>query len=224
MMRTKVVVLALFAALCMSAVAVATASANEGRFVKKGTEEALKKTKFTGVNSGNTILETVGGNKVECKKLSATGEIKGTEEGVQKIKFKECTSTFGVGCEGGETGHGTNEIWTNADSHTRQNVGRTAGFLLVTLEIELPFTCFGIPIVARASFLTSTIALNSAKKTFAFAAKQTKGKQENQKEELENKETKTVHLETSVNGGAFEESGQGGTEEITFEEEGELIS
>jgi hypothetical protein len=228
MQRIKIMMMALLAVFCVSAVAaVAAQAAVEGLFVNSA-GNALAKTKFTGKNVGVTTLETKGGTKVECKTLKAEGVQTGKETGEQTVHFEGCTSTFGVGCEGG-TKHKTDEIIVLTLIKTRQLSGRTEGVLLVEPRAEgggagaFKFECFGVKIESKGSFLTVPIELNKLKKAWSFEAKQTKGVQAQTEYENEAKEKKKDILETSVSGGAFEQSGQGGVEEVTFEEEAQLV-
>jgi RNase P/RNase MRP subunit p29 len=224
MQRIKVLGLALVAVFAMSAVVSASAlAAGEGEFVKAGTTVELSKKLFTGVNVGSTILETVGGSKVECKNLSTTGgKVNGKETGEETVHFLECTSTFGVGCEGG-VGHKAKEIIVPVTTQTRKNVGKTKVLLEVKVA-EFTFTCFGTEIKVKGSFLVSTGTPKTPKTKFSYTANQTKGKQEITEYETSGGTKVTgVSLESKVAGGAFEKSGQGGTEEVTYEEAGEYI-
>jgi hypothetical protein len=195
----------------------------EAKFVRKGTTEGLTEKTFTGKNVGTTILETVGGSKVECKNLSTSNaKVNGTETGEETVHFLECTSTFGVGCEGG-VGHKAKEIIVPVTTQTRKNVGNTK-VLLEAKVAEFTFTCFGQEIKVKGSFLTSTGTPKTPKLKFSYTANQTKGKQEiTEWETAAGKVEKGISLETKVTTGAFEKSGQGGTEEVTYLQEAEYI-
>jgi hypothetical protein len=240
MKRIRFVMLALLAVFCLSAVAATAAMANEGEFVKNGTAKTTKsplaKANFKAKNSGTTTLETVGKSKVECTGLKAEGKQNTTETGEQTVHFTGCTSTFGIAkCEGGEEGtkkHEKEEIIVLTGVRTRRATQSTAEVLLL-VQVFAPntkkagtfkFECAGKEVQSKGSFLVKTGTPEVPAKLFKFTAKQTKGVQEQKNFETAAGEKLTDTLETLPPGGSkFEQSGQGGTEEVEFEEEGEFV-
>jgi hypothetical protein len=173
-------------------------------------------------------LTTVGGSKVECTGDSSTSTLSGESPVGSKefhsvvkatVHFTGCTSTFGVGCEGG-TGHAAKEIVTEPLKGTVADITTTE----VGQELEpeagskfAGFSCAGIPVVVgntKAGHKNGVIGKLSplGKTTVAVLKfKQTTGVQEVLKFEGA---AENSFLESSKNGGAFEQSGQTNEDEV----------
>jgi hypothetical protein len=205
---------------------------SEAEQLKKGVYKwfpGVVKNKFTTKIKEATIatLETVGGTKITCTGETSTGEFVNTKEvGKMIVKFTGCEFS-GVKCN--STGKGTGEI----DTHS---LGGPIGFETIVspaskdhLANELhsesgniaEFSCAGIPVVVRGSVLHK-ITANAMKLTATEKFTASKGKQK--PEHFAGGVAKEHILETSNNGGPFEQSGQTITGILTGEEKVEANS
>jgi hypothetical protein len=223
MKRIKIIGLALVAVFAISAVAVASASAAEPEFVWSGTTG-----KFTAASEGTTksILQTVGGSKVECSSNTATGTLKAspTKEAEKVfINFKGCTSALGE-CQSGavkgevETKEGMATLGYLNKAATPHQVGlnvQVAGGGAVNLIAE--FKCGLVTVKVRNAAIGEISPINAKVKHGCKATKtclkliytEAAGKQKFTKFEGGAVE----HLESSF-GGAFEESAEEAHDEV----------
>jgi hypothetical protein len=198
----------------------------EAEKLKKGNFQwfpGVVKTKFTTKIKEGTIatLETVGGTKITCTGETSTGEYLNTKEiGKMVAKFTGC-ETSGFKCEstgagagnistaplGGPIGFETEVVPASKD-HVANELHSEAGNVA---EI----TCVGIKVVVNGSVLHK-IAANAMKLTATEKFTASKGKQK--PEHFAGGVAKEHILETSTNGGPFEQSGQTITSILTNEE------
>jgi hypothetical protein len=205
---------------------------SEAEQLKKGVYKwspGVVKTKFTTKMKEATIatLETVGGTKITCTGETSTGEYLNAKEiGKMVAKFTGCEFS-GVKCN--STGKGTGEI----DTHS---LGGPIGFETVVVPASkdkianelhsesgnvAEFSCAGIPVVVKGSVLHK-ITANAMKLTATEKFTASKGKQK--PEHFAGGVAKEHILETSTNGGPFEQSGQTITSILTNEEKVEANS
>ena len=224
MVRIRLIALAVLAVFCVSAVAAATASASKGEFVNEK-EKPLEKNNFT-ATSGETKLETTSGTKVKCLSDIVLGVLTSATGGEATVHFKTCESS-GHSCKSITPAGAVGEIITLVALLIRKLSATEDALLDTILEPGTKkagiteFECSGIKIRVQGSFYSNGIATNGTFSTlWPVKAKQAKGVQEIQKGEAG---TPTCHLETSVAGEAFQESGEEGEETFHFLEKGKFV-
>lgn len=173
-------------------------------------------------------LETVGKQVITCTGETSNGEIANAKEVAGVVaKFTTCTA-LGQKCESAGAKEG--EIVTNSLGGPLgvEKKGLTASANKIAEDLEGPangkgehiaaeFSCAGLLIVVRGSVLHPVTANKMVSTTLEkFTA--SKGKQKPEKFEGEPKDV----LESSLAGGAFEQSGQSIQANVTFEEKGEV--
>jgi len=201
----------------------------EAEKLKKGNYQwfpGVVKNKFTTKMKEGTIatLETVGGTKITCTGETSTGEyiLGGNNKEIGKMvaKFTNC-ETSGFKCE--STGAGAGNINTSPlggpIGFETEVVPPTKDHLANELHSEAgnvaEFTCVGIKVTVKGSVLHK-ITANSMKLTATEKFTASKGKQK--PEHFAGGVAKEHILETSTNGGPFEQSGQTITSILTNEE------
>jgi hypothetical protein len=181
---------------------------------------------FTG-KIGKAILETKGGTKVECGKGEDTGSATKFKLGSFDVLFSECKSVLGK-CTGSEDKtagsilvKGTFHVWYGFLS--KEEVLHTA---LVVLPKEAKFTCGEVTSVTLKGCLAGLLKpTNEKTKVLTAEFIQTKGVNDITKVLSEKSEKISCTLEASVNKGAFEQTGEQLTEELTsFKQGGKEIS
>jgi hypothetical protein len=181
------------------------------------------KNKFTTKIKEGTIatLETVGGTKITCTGETSSGEFLNAKEvGHMPVKFTG-GETSGFKCESAGAGAGNivtaplggpigfeTEVVPPTKNHIANELHSESGNIA-------EFTCVGIKVVVRGSVLHK-IAANAMKLTATEKFTAAKGKQK--PEHFAGGVPKEHVLETSTNGGPFEQSGQTITGIITGEE------
>lgn len=198
----------------------------EAEKLKKGNFQwfpGVVKTKFTTKMKEATIatLETVGGTKITCTGETSTGEYTGLKTiGNMVAKFTGC-ETSKIKCEstgagagnintaplGGPIGFET-EVIPPTKNHVASELHSEAGNIA-------EFECAGLKVVVKGSVLHK-IAANAMKLTATEKFTASKGKQK--PEHFAGGVAKEHILETSTNGGPFEQSGQTITSILTNEE------
>jgi hypothetical protein len=218
-----------------SAKCVKTASEDLGteeEKLKKGNYQwfpGVVKNKFTTAIKPTTIatLETVGGTKITCTGETSTGEYTGLKTiGKMVAKFTGC-ETSKIKCNsagkgggeidtaplGGPIGFETEVIPASKD-HLASELHSEAGNIA-------EFECGGLKVVVKGSVLHK-ITANAMKLTATEKFTASKGKQK--PEHFAGGVAKEHILETSTNGGPFEQSGQTITGILTGEEKVEANS
>ncbi len=205
---------------------------SEAEKLKKGNYQwfpGVVKNKFTSAIKAGTIatLETVGGTKITCTGETSTGEYTGTKTiGKMVAKFTGC-ETNKLKCEsagagagkintaplGGPIGYET-EASPLSKSHLASELHSESGNIA-------EFECAGLKVVVKGSVLHK-ITANSMKLTATEKFTASKGKQK--PEHFAGGVPKEHILETSTNGGPFEQSGQTITAILTNEEKVEANS
>lgn len=237
MKHLKIMGLCLVAALALSVVVVASASAiTEPELRAKG-GGAIVKNKFTGKGTSATyVLETKGQGAITCKALTVEGEVKTSKESELTTTFTEC-SAFGIAkCNSEEAESKEGRIRAVISSVPRWSPGsRTAVLFLLTIlprTRQIRLNCGGTlqRLNINGGFLLSAGNINEPHIELKFAAKQKEGKQEFTKFEtgehpIGEKIEETTTLETE--GSGFKSfgktvSGEEAAGEATFEEEVEL--
>jgi hypothetical protein len=213
MKRLKILGLALVAAFALSALAVASASATVAVILGGPTT-------FTG-KGGKATLSTVGGTELKAENVEATGTIPVNDArlGTYTFDFKKVTSSLGGECTS-LLANGTQDtkglVLVEGEYHlahlsTNHNHWELV-FLFSTLHIECEKTLLGtILIEVRTRNGNGIVCLVQAGDalTHTLTVKATKGVQEIKEYEYNEGENRTnVGLESSLNGGAFEEAGE----------------
>jgi hypothetical protein len=185
--------------------------AAEGTKAKYEWVPGAGKTKFE-TKGGVGILTEVGGETVECKTESSTGEfLEGTnkEAGNMKIKFNECQSLeltcSTPGAKAGELV--TNNVegvvgWENKAKKKTALELYPAHSVSSGLFIE--FECAGLVVKVRGKVLVP-IKNDAMKTSETLKYKDSKGKQKPEKWE---ESSEKVILESSFKGGPYEQAGQ----------------
>jgi hypothetical protein len=221
MRRLRLLVLAVLA---LSALAAVLASSTSAFLLENLPEKART---VTGESVGGaTVLETVGGNAITCEKATAEG----TEEtskpplGLMHFTFIGCKTVKplpGLACTGeGDTSGRilvliTWHLWFDKNPTGELKTG------FVFLGISVLFNCGNGLVLVHVLGSLVCLHLNPTVKgkTHELHCIQTKGVQEHHHWWDQNGVEGTAKLETSINGGAFEESGQLGLGTYTTVEE-----
>ncbi len=212
--RITMVGLALLAALALSAVASATASAALP-------EQSPTSGTFT-ISSGAGTFETLKKESVKCTKDKGTGEITGAKTDKSKITFEGCTGPFGVKCNSTGEAAGNIKIEINSEVVYLNKATKSTGEkLALASEVEIKCTALAT-LKVRGATLCPVTPINTKATVFTITCKQTSGKQEFREYENEKGEKVKAITETSKNGGAFEESGLQDTDTLTFAAESEI--
>src|ERR1041385_1059344 len=198
----------------------------EAEKLKKGSYQwfpGVVKNKFTTAIKSGTIatLETVGGTKITCTGETSSGEYTGLKTvGKMVAKFTGC-ETNKLKCESSGAGSGNintaplggsigfeTEVIPPSKDHLASELHSESGNIA-------EFECAGLKVVVKGSVLHK-ITANSMKLTATEKFTASKGKQK--PEHFAGGVPKEHILETSTNGGAFEQSGQTITSILTNEE------
>ncbi len=224
MTRTRLVLMAILAVFCMSAVAASQASAAKKGEIVNSKKEKLVKNTFT-ATSGVTILENKKGAKVTCQKDEAKGTIETTKTGTQEVKFKECKNSLGQSCKSVEGKAGEIiikgvkiEVWfTDKTKESLQLLNKVNG--------KFAFTCAEVNQEVEGAFCTPVTAAQEGKLKlkYEFTAAQEKGTQKPSKCVDPTGAEQEPKLTAKIAGEAFEGSGQSGTEVVTFAEEAQFL-
>jgi hypothetical protein len=222
----KILGVACIAALVVSAVAVASASAAKPQFVL---ESGAFPVGFTST-SGESILKTTGGTEVVCSADTNTGKILNAKEDEVTVTFTGCHAFGFVACTTGSEPSGT--IKTKLlKSFLVYNTAKTKALdLLYPATESFPpaeppsggvvaeFSCLGQAVVVRGSVLgqfpTINTFLHSTSLNFVRLAS---GAQEFEEYVTEAGATRKAFLESKVGTGAFEMAAQSTTDTITLE-------
>jgi hypothetical protein len=213
MKRLKILGLALVAAFALSALAVASASATVAVILGGPTT-------FTG-KAGKAVLSTVGGASLTATEVHVTGSIPVNDArlGTYSFDFLKVTSSFGGECTS-LLANGTLDtkglVLLEGECHvahlTANHNHWELVFLFSTLHIVCEKTLVGtILIEVRTRNGNGIVCLVSSGDalTHTLTVKATKGVQEIKEYEYNEGENRTnVGLESSTNGGAFEEAGE----------------
>jgi hypothetical protein len=206
MRKLKLVMLAVFAVVALSAVAAATVSAALPEFLPGNAGE-----KFTG-KSGSGTLEVPGEGPIVCKEDSVTGENVGTtkKEALALITFKGCTVFGFIGAKSLGAAEGT--IVAHAETklcyidRPTKHIGELTKLLPLHIEVAGKLLWIeGDQVALITPGNTST-----TKFTLKYEQKEGKPKPEGCEGEKE-------HYTTSINEGTPKESGEATTEETTYE-------
>jgi hypothetical protein len=207
-------------------------SGTEAEKLKKGNYQwfpGVVKNKFTTAIKSGTIatLETVGGTKITCTGETSSGEYTSTKTvGKMVAKFTGC-ETNKLKCESAGAGSGNintaplggpigfeTEVSPPSKDHLASELHSESGNIA-------EFECAGLKVVVKGSVLHK-ITANSMKLTATEKFTASKGKQK--PEHFAGGVPKEHILETSTNGGPFEQSGQTITSILTNEEKVEANS
>jgi hypothetical protein len=213
MKHIRIIGLALVAVFAFSAIAAVSASAAKPEFKPFQTGKPKKHITFTWT-SGKPLLETVGGSKRECQKGTGTGELTGPKTDTTTVTFKECTA-FGFPCT--TPGAGAGEIKTVLLESTLGYITRKPKVVGDSLSPKgggdfTTFVCAGVTIVEKGSVIGALTPTNALGVTYTLTFTQLKGVQKPIKLEGGAKDV----LETSIGGGAFEESAEQTTATLTM--------
>jgi hypothetical protein len=228
MTRIRLIMLAMLAVCCMSAVASATASAaSKGEFVNKE-GKALVKNDFT-ATSGATRLETNAGVVVTCTADLALGVLLSTTTGEQTVHFTGCVSST-LPCKSTKPAASKSgeilvlsALAVSALTETEDTISNTIVEPGTKTAGTLEFECSGLKVKVKGGFYSNGVAVNGGlKKSWALKATNESGKKGKQSI-LKNKAGVEKTLETSVEGGEFKASSEEGTETSLFLEEGQFV-
>jgi hypothetical protein len=227
----KIMGLCLVAALALSVVVVASASAAEPELVKKGGGAIVHK-KFNGTSKAKKFtLETLNNGNIECTSLSARGEVTSSTAAESTVTFTGCKALTFLNCKT-EKAKGANEIIAIVSIRPRWllgGIGSKVGLLISILPLgsTITITCErGQTLKVKGSFIVPVKTFKAPSTKYTFIAKQTGGMQEPLEYENEAKEKIKNTLEIEGSGSkafAFEDSGEEAEEEVAFEEEVEFI-
>lgn len=207
---------AVVAAAAMALIGASSASANAEYF--QGGNPLGHVVGFTGTSGAGT-LQTVGGSTVTCTSDKATGKLLNATEDEAEVTFSGCKGPLSAACT--TSGQASGVILTKQLKSELVNlVGGGVGVLLTPKEaggLFAEFSCLGVVIKVRGSVVGVVTPVDSEQTTGTLTFSQSGGHQLPSEYELAG----VLHsskLETSVGGGAFEESGEGTTESLTFEQ------
>jgi hypothetical protein len=217
-MRGIKLISAVALALMLTAVVSATAFAANPEFLP-----GEKGTKFTG-KSGKATLQIKGSNTITCKTSEVTkgnGELLGPKTATSTIDFSTCTA-FGLPANSLGDASGIILVKVNSELCYISKAEKTVGIVFTlpsTLHLEVPSTKLLINV--QGSFVGKIEPINKKQATYTLVIEQKEGKQAIEKCEG----GAALKLETSVDGGAFTQSGEEAKEgTITFEKEQELMA
>jgi hypothetical protein len=177
------------------------------------------------VASGIGHLETVGGNKVVCSKDTGSGTITSATEGTFKVAFESCESEGFIKAKCTSSGKASGTIATEGKFKLRRET--KGGPAVIKFEpIETKFSCSIISVAVKGTLACPVSPTNKKVKTtehytVTCAGEKGKAKIKSVENEAETG-TEAVKLETSVSGGAFEESDEVTTEEVKDSVESEI--
>ena len=204
----------------------------EAEKLKKGNYQwfpGVVKNKFTTKIKPSTIatLETVGGTKITCTGETSSGEYTGLKTiGNMVAKFTGC-ETNKLKCESAGAGSGNINTAPLGGPIGFETIVEPASKSKLASELHsesgniAEFECAGLKVVVRGSVLHKIVA-NAMKLTATEKFVASKGKQK--PEHFAGGVPKEHILETSTNGGPFEQSGQTITSILTNEEKVEASS
>jgi hypothetical protein len=187
------------------------------------------KNKFTTAIKPETIatLETVGGTKITCKGETSQGEFMNAKEvGKMIAKFTGC-ETSGLKCNSVGKAEGQIDTHPLGGPIGVETFGETAAKNKLANELHseegniAEFSCAGLPVVVRGSVLHK-ITANAMKLATTEKFTASKGKQK--PEHWAGGVAGEHILESSTNGGPFEQAGQTITGILTGEEKLEANS
>jgi hypothetical protein len=216
MRHIKLLGTALMMFFALSALATATASAEEPTKILPEPTVAAPLT-FTSTSTAGLLL-TLGGKKVECTKDTGSGEFTTPNLGKYKVLFEGCKGEFGTTCTG--VGDKSGTILQEGALH--YVLALLSGILvaaLVGLPKEFHFTCevIGLKILVLVLGCIAALAepletlAKTTKDIFEFSAVNS-GDPDIQKILMEEaKEEIACVLSSSINGGEFESSALKGT-------------
>jgi hypothetical protein len=201
------------AAFAFSAVVSASASAVLPEF--SGTfPTSIKKAVFT----KEAKLETKSGSTVKCTSFEVTGTLKAAKELESTIAFKGCTASFGAKCTNTAN---PEEIKVTAGGIPvyYEKLSKEVGIRALPRELGnqyTEFTCAGISKVkvranaALGGLLCSITPVNTSTTKYTLTCNGSAIKGVNEITEYENEKGEKVKsfLESSVGGGAFEQSAE----------------
>lgn len=200
MQRRTIIGMAIIAVLALSAIASAGASAAEPNVTLLGTETFP--VTFSGT-SGKGVLETVAGTTVKCEKDKSSGSITSATAGTSKITFEECKSS-GFACN--TTGQGSGIIVSEGTTKLVYDALTTLGVALLMTVKETVFECTAfVKVKVKGTILILINPINKETTAFELIVKQSKGVPADNKY-WEGGVEKKPKLESSIDGGAFEES------------------
>jgi hypothetical protein len=201
MHRLKLVGLALIAVLAVGVTTAASAMAALPEVLLLGTEKFP--VAFEGT-SGKGKLVTVGGKEIKCTKGKNSGSVTGAKTGTATLTFEGCESS-GFKCNTAGKGAGIVESTGSTtlvfDSLTTLGVAE----LLAVNETTIECTSL-VKIKVKGNILLLVLPINSEVTVITFDVSQTGGKPTDSTY-WEGGVEKHPQLLTSINGGAFEESG-----------------
>jgi hypothetical protein len=173
-------------------------------------------TGFTGTG-GKAVLETKGETKVSCAKstleASAASKVKGTFH----LAEKECAVLGLFKCTG--TGDSSGVVlmageWILVDG---------GELMLLTVTPAIHFECASTSVQVKGSLLAAITPVQTKTSKYELRVKETKAKQELSEYENENGEILVATLLSSINSGAFEETGMESAESrLTTSKETEI--
>jgi hypothetical protein len=224
MRQLRILGLALMTVFALGVAISATASAEELGILPEGT--AAEPLTVDGT-AGKGVLETLGKSKVECASAELLTTWTSHTLGLFHLHFKGCKSS-GVGCS--TAGDAKEVILALGTVHLvfdKITEGLGAGVLLLLEEVHM--TCgelIKVLILVRGSILCLATPINTLIKEGEVICKQTGGDQaERSYWTSETGTEEKATLETSINGGAFEISGDESKETKlkTFEKGGKKV-
>jgi len=199
----------------MAVVGVASASAALPEYVPKSGTFPIG---FTST-SGSGTLQTTGGTKVSCKSDTNTGKLLNSKEDEVTITFEGCSTLGGfVTCS--NTTKSGQIIVGPLKSLLVYEPGKTGVLDKLTPQsgtTVTEFTCGGVKTVVRGGVLGSFPTINKQLHSTSLVFTQSGGVQTHKKYLNSSGVEEETFLESSTNGGAFEQAGEETTDTITLE-------
>jgi hypothetical protein len=196
-------------------IGVASASAALPEYVPKSGTFPIGFTSTVGLS----LLETVGGTKVNCNFGTNTGKLLNAKEDEVTITFEGCT-TFGglVACA--NTSKAKQIVVGPLKSMLVYEPGKT-GVLDKLFPLSgatvTEFTCGGVNVAIRGGVLGSWPTINRQVHSTSLVFTQSKGVQAHKRFLNPSGTEEEIFLELSTNGGFFEQAGEEATDTITLE-------
>jgi hypothetical protein len=220
--RMRRIMLSGVAAMAMLALAVVTAAS-----AAAAAPEFVPAKGALTIKSGTGKLNIIGSsNGITCKKDKGTGSITGAKTASSTIDFEECSTLSGlIKCN--SLGDSSGIILVPGVSDLVLNTGGTIVLndFLITGELHVECTSAVLLLIKGDLLCPITPTQKKVKTTehFTISCKEKEsGVNEFTEAKNEKGETKKLILETSENGGAYKQSGEETTEEVSSTEEGEI--
>ncbi len=220
MRQIKVLALALFACLAVSAVATAVASAEKPEF------KPAEKNAFTAAGGEALFEQKEGLAGVKAASSEGSGEVINAKEGSWDELFLKSTAPLSGNCTGlNDTVVGS--ILAKGKFKIGYDLTKTIVLVALKLEPEVHFECESLIklVTVRGAVVCELTPKNTDTKEFLVLCKQTKGVQQfTDILNATNTADETYKLESEINGGVFTQSGQNAHVKLTVTKLAEIVA